>query len=156
MFMKPKKSVVLSVLLAFLIALVVPFLVYNQIAKDIPISNWRPGIYVQILFPTLFLFPATYVLFLLKTIEINQDVWTVRYLFPRRELHFSKCEIVEIKKHQYKTYKYRIEVTTFTIQLRNSKSLKISSNEINDFDYLERILNKSDYKALTVKNKKTV
>lgn len=147
-FLKPKKKVVLVVIFSFLIGFGVPFLIYNQVSSGQPLSKLDVRSWIKFFFPTFFLFAAGRVLCFLKTIEIDQTFWRVRFIFPRREVVFSIVDIESIEKLDYVSYKYRIPITTYKIRLKNSKQIKISSNEISDFEKLKRILNKKEYKPL--------
>lgn len=151
-FLKPKKKVVLVIIFSFLIGFGVPFLIFNQVSSNESLSELDVRSWIKILFPTFFLFAAGRVLFLLKTIEIDQTFWRVRFIFPRREVVFSIADIESIEKLDYVSYKYRIPITTYKIRLKNSKRIKISSNEISDFEKLNRILNKKEYKPLKKQN----
>ncbi len=147
-FLKPKKRVVLVLIFSFLIGFGVPFLIYKQVSSGQSLSNLDVKSWISIFFPTFFVLAAARVLFFLKTIEINQTFWKVRFIFPRRELVFSIADIESIEKLNYVSYKYEIPITTYKIRLKNSKQIKISSNEISDFDLLNRVLNKQEYKLL--------
>lgn len=151
-FFKPKKRVVIVLFFSFLIGFGVPFLIYNQESSYQSLSELGVRSWSKILFPTFFLFAGGRVLFLLKTIEIDQTSWRVRFIFPHRKMVFSIADIESIEKLDYVSYKYRTPVTTYKIRLKNSKQIKISSNEIVDFDRLNRILNKKEYKPLKKQN----
>lgn len=149
---KPQKKLVLVLVFSFLIGFGVPFLIYNQVSSGQSLATLDVRSWIGIFIPTFFLFAGGRVLWLLKTIEIDQTFWRVRFIFPRRELEFSIADIESVEKLDYVSYKYRTPIITYKICLKNSKQIKISSNEISDFEKLNRILSKREYKLLKKQN----
>ena len=133
------------IILALIIGVTVPFLIFYQVSNGSELSRSL----IKIFAPTFFVLAALRTVFILKTIEISDTkVWKIRYAFPRRELVFSVADIEYIDKTNSISYKYRIPVSMITIKLNNSRRIKISSNEMDDFEKLERLLNRKEYKTL--------
>lgn len=89
-------------------------------------------------------------IYILQTIEIDQDVWKIRY-FLRREQVFSIADMEYIHKKDALSYRWSIPVTMITVGLNNSRRIRISSNEMEDFEKLERFLNQKEYTGLRKK-----
>ncbi len=145
MLFKPRKTVVITIVVLFVIGLTFPFLIQAQ-SGDL---RTREVVGVVVM-SSFFSFAGFMGLRALKTVAFDQDYWTVSYyLFPSRNMSFHPGEITEIQRLDYVTYKPKIPVTTFNIRLNNSRKIAISSNEIKDFERLERILDKPVYRSLT-------
>jgi hypothetical protein len=129
---KPKALVYISTFLFLALGAIVPFLTYSQT------TVFDTRAWVSICLPAIALFPSILAMRKIKTIQINNEEWIVKYLFTGKQISFSKKNVSDTSAAQHVMYKFGIPYTAWKIVLRSGQKIQFSSMELKNSHQIVR------------------
>lgn len=121
---KPKVIVYISIFLFLTIGTIIPFLNYSKT------TTFNTHAWFSICLPAIALFPSILAMRKVKTIQINDEKWIVKYIFTGKKMTFSKNDVWDTFASQHVMYKFGIPYTAWKIILRSGEKIQFSSIEL--------------------------